>query len=51
MIDKDANFDKPKNFDDRLNEVKRRIAALSIRAGNMHGSQAMGMDTPDNYAH
>jgi hypothetical protein len=49
MIDREANFNKPGNFDDRLQEVKRRIASLSIKAGNTYG-QPLGLDTPDNFA-
>ena len=31
MIDGGATFNKPSNFDDRLNEVKRRIAQLNLQ--------------------
>lgn len=33
MVDRGACFRKPANFDDRLIEVKRRIATLTIKAG------------------
>jgi hypothetical protein len=49
MIDHKADFRKPNNFDDRLSEVKRRIAALAMKAGNT-GGQNEGY-THDNYAH
>ena len=42
MIDRDSNFNKPNNFDDRLQEVKRRIASLSIKAGT--SGQTVGID-------
>jgi len=38
MVDRGATFRKPANFDDRLNEVKRRIAQLTIKAGAPSGT-------------
>jgi hypothetical protein len=35
MVDPDAAYRKPNSFDDRLSEVKRKIAHLNIKAQNM----------------
>ena len=45
MVDRDANFNKPQNFDDRLSEVMRRIASLSMKTNTHTG----GMDTDGGY--
>jgi hypothetical protein len=39
MVEPDAAYRKPNSFDDKLSEVKRKIAHLNIKAQNM--SKAM----------
>ncbi len=42
MADLDAAYRKPNNFDDRLSEVKRKIAHLNIKAQNIAKAMHVG---------
>lgn len=40
MVDPEATFSKPKFFEDRLSEVKRRIAQLSVKTNTPFGNES-----------
>jgi len=50
MVVQKAQFHKPSNFDDRLNEVIRRIKSLAIKAGTVPlGGNISHLDTSNQY--
>jgi hypothetical protein len=36
MVDPNSSFNKPKGFENKLAEVKRRIASLQIKVNGSH---------------
>jgi|DEB19_MinimDraft_2_1074335.scaffolds.fasta_scaffold55333_1 hypothetical protein len=36
MVDPNSSFNKPKGFENKLAEVKRKIASLQIKVNNSH---------------
>jgi len=44
MVEPDARFFKPPNFDDRLREVQRRIEELSLRSRTSGAGGTMMMN-------
>lgn len=49
MVETNARFFKPLNFEERLAEVQRRIEELSLRARQNNGAVAMMPATPGEH--